>query len=93
MCVTLVVLSWSRTFALSGLGFNIENTAIIEPGAMSSDFPFSVRSINLVSFSVSAGGGAVFLLCFCPYSREGNFGLHSTRFNYSGFCGTERSND
>ena len=34
------------------------------------------------------GEGAMFLLCFfCPYSREGNFGLHSTRFNYSSFYG------
>ena len=51
---------------------------------MSSDFPFSVRSRNFCFFSVSAGGrGLCFCCIFCPHSREGNFGLHSTRFNYS----------
>ena len=34
----------------------------------------------------------VFLLYFCPFSREGNFGLHSTQFNYSSFYGIERKN-
>ena len=55
---------------------------------MLSDFPLSERS-NFFVFCVSRGEGAVFLLCFLPlqYSREGNFGLHSTRFNYSSFYG------
>jgi len=41
-------------------------------------------------FSVSAGGkkdAVLFAVLFAPHSREGNFGLHSTRFNYSKFYG------
>ena len=30
----------------------------------------------------------MFLLCFCPLSREGNSGLHSTPSNYSRFFST-----
>ena len=41
-----------------------------------------------LSFSVLGGGKRLcFLLCFLSPPREGNFGLHSTRFNYSSFYG------
>jgi len=55
---------------------------------MSLDFPLLVRSRNFCFFFCLGGGkGAVFLLCFCPLSREGNSGLHSTPSNYSSFYG------
>jgi len=55
---------------------------------MSLDFPLLVRSRNFCFFFCLGGGkGTVFLLCFCPLSREGNSGLHSTRSNYSSFYG------
>jgi len=65
---------------------------MIEPCALSLDFPLSVRSrYFLYFFSVSEeGNGAVFLLYFFappPLSREGNSGLHSSRFDYSSFYG------
>ena len=31
------------------------------------------------------------LFFFCPFSREGNFGLHRTEFNYSSSHGTHSS--
>ena len=55
---------------------------------MSLDFPLLVRSrIFFFFFCLGGGKGAVFLLCFCPLSREGNSGLHSTPSNYSSFYG------
>jgi len=39
-------------------------------------------------FSVSEGGNGLCFCCvFCPLSREGNPGLHSTPSNYSRFYG------
>jgi len=56
---------------------------------MSLDFPLLVRSRNFFFFFCLRGGkGAVFLLCFCPLSREGNSRLHSIPSNYSSFYGS-----
>ena len=44
---------------------------IIEPCAMSSDFPLSVRSGNFCFFSVSAGGSCVFAVFFAPIPEKG----------------------
>ena len=54
---------------------------MVEPCAMSLDFPFSVGSRNFFFFSVSEGGKELCFCCvFCTRSREGNSGLHGTRF-------------
>ena len=68
---------------------NTVKTWIIGRCAMSLDFPLLVRSrIFCFFFCLGGGKGAVFLLCFCPLSREGNSGLHSTPSNYSSFYGS-----
>ena len=54
---------------------------------MSSDFPPSKVKKKRKKFCLSRGKGLSFCCVFCPYSREGNFELHSTRFNYSSFYG------
>ena len=56
----------------SGLrGANTIKSRIIEPCAMSSDFPLSVRSRNFF-FCLSKGKGVVFLLCFfAPIPEKG----------------------
>ena len=55
---------------------------------MSLGFPLSVWSRNFCFFSVSEEGkGLCFCCVFCPLSREGNSGLHSTPSNYSSFYG------
>ena len=49
------------------------------------------RSRNFCFFSVSERGKGLCLRCvFCTRSREGNFGLHSTPFNYSSFTVVSR---
>jgi len=46
-----------------------------------------VKKYLFIFFCLGGGKGAMFLLCFCPLSREGNSGLHSTPSNYSSFYG------
>ena len=56
---------------------------------MSLGFPFSVRSVNFCFFLArERGEGLCFCCVFDPLSREGNFRLHSTRFNYSSSYGS-----
>jgi len=52
---------------------------------MSLDFPLLVWLINLFFLSQRGERGRVFAVFFCPLSREGNSGLHSTPSNYSSF--------
>ena len=52
---------------------------------MSLDFPLSVKS--RIFFFVSEGERGCVFGVFFPCSRDGNSGLHSTRFNYSRFYG------
>ena len=59
-------------------------TWIIGRCAMSLDFLLLVRSRK--KFSHHGGGkGPCFCCVFCPLSRQGNSGLHSTPSNYSSF--------
>ena len=58
-------------------------TGIIEPCAKSLGFPSQKSRF----FSCSEGGKG--LCFFYSHSREGNFGPHSTQFNYSSFYGTQ----
>ena len=49
---------------------------------------FSLSKVKNFFFSISEGGkGLCFCCVFCPLSREGNSGLHSTPPNYSSFYG------
>ena len=63
---------------------------------MSLDFLLSVRSRKFCFFfffpSRKGERGCVFAVFFAPHSREGNSGLHSTRFNYSSFYCTKKNN-
>jgi len=61
-------------------------TRIIEQCALSLGFPLSVGSRNCFFLSRKGERGCDFAVIFA-LSGEGKFGLHSTRFNYSSFCG------
>ena len=93
----LVMATYSYTSARAGIEIsglisryrrNLNNWTVCYVVGLSS--PSKVKKF-LFFFSLGRGKGAVFLLCFCPLSREGNSGLHSTPSNYSSFYGRQTS--
>ena len=65
---------------------NTVKTRINGPCARTLDLPLLVRSVFFYFFFCV--GGRVFWCVFPPFSRGGNFGLHSTWSVYSSFYGT-----
>ena len=70
---------------MQSINFTTVETSIIEPCAMSLDFPLSVQSRKKRISLTQEGKGLCFCCALLPRSREGNSRLHSTWFNYSSF--------